>query len=143
MQKDYATLVSAIEARLKQAHTEGKFLSFPQMFAFPEVAEHATGIQQVKDVIAAMREKGCTVNRAVEPAEHEGGRVGYAWKADAVYTMATTGKTRKTSQKAAKQAAEVSTEPTSSPNEVELCINGINLVAGINPLTGRVRITIG
>ena len=143
MQKDYAALVQAIETALKDAHANGQFLAFKEVFDIPSVAEHATGLQQVKDVIATMREKGCTISRAVDAKEHQGGRVGYAWKADAVFTITSPGKPRKTPQKAAKQAAEASPAPASAPNEVELCINGINLVAGINPATGRIRITIG
>lgn len=141
--KDYALLLSAVETELRRAAEEQRYVSFFELHAIPDVARNSSGMQQVRDVIATMRKAGCTVQADVDAKDHKGGKVGYAWKAGATFSPLSKGKAGRKATKPVKPGPVQATQYAKpNPHEVELCIHGINLIAGINPVTGRIRITI-
>lgn len=135
-----ANTYSQIEATLRQALAAGRPMTLGELIANPDVARVAKGIQQVRDCVATLRRADKVRQTPVDGKENKGYKVAFIWSEGAEpFTLGS---------KAIKRAEKAPSKPLTTnyaapnPNEVELVLNGIEIIAGVNPVTGRIRIQI-
>lgn len=134
--KDYAKLVAQVEQALKRAAPEG--ITLNQLVALPSVAEHATGKQQIRDLVDNMRKHQCV--DAQRTGSGPKAPLAFKWVDGMLYQPVAAKRNKPTKAPSPVQATKYAAP---NPNEVELCLNGIEIVIGVNPATGRVRLRIG
>lgn len=128
---------SVIEAILRQALTENRPRTTREVFENPDVKRLASGIQQVRDAISSLRQKGVIT-------KHEMRKYGDQYKTSDVGWMWNDGATLSIGKKAPTQPSKpIITKPVqNSDDEIELVFRQRVIVVGLNRLTGRTRIII-
>lgn len=134
-----ALLYSAMEQTLRRAMAENKPVPLKRLFSSPDIHKAARGIQQVRDVISTFKAKDCILAVPINQKENDGAKVAYIWKDGAAFSIG------KPKAKPHLKPGPVEKTVFAPPNtkEVELVFQGIEIVVGTNPKTGRIRITIG
>lgn len=139
-----ALLYAKLEEALRQAMGAGSHVTIPELYAKPDVHRVATKRQQVQDCVRHLRESGCLIETEISDkaqAKRRGSRLAFAWKDGENFIL----KGRFKEQRELKKPSPVISTKFAKPNqnEVELVLNGIEIIAGVNPETGRIRIIIG
>lgn len=140
-----ALLYAKLEEALRQTLETHSNLTLRELYAKPDIHRVATKIQQVRDCILSMKKKGCVkTERIVDKAsaKKRGSSFAYTWMDGAHFVI---GSPTPMKQRAAiKKPSPVVTTKFAKPNlnEVELVLNGVEIIAGVNPATGRIRIII-
>lgn len=141
-----AKLHAAIESNLRRAMAEGRYITLKELYAIPDVTREATGITQVRDALRTYQRQEVLEQTDVNPKENNGDAVAWRWKEGATFVLG-----RKPRSDVAQPRQRVDTSPgpvavtkyaAPDPNAVELVLNGIEIIAGVNPATGRIRIQI-
>jgi hypothetical protein len=133
-----AKTYAKVEEIMRRASAENTPITFNTLWASPDLQNTATNKQQARDCLSYLFKRGCLASFPVPAKENGGQRVAYLWKEGEKFSIAT----KKVTPNVKPSKVETTKFATSNPNEVELVINGMEMVAGINPLTGRFRITI-
>lgn len=131
-------LYTLVEQALRRALEENRQCTFNQLWKMPDISNSARAPQQLRDILKTYRNKGLLTIVNVNPKDNEGAKVAYIWNPEGKALIATP----KAKVDKAPSTTEVKKFAPLNTEEVELNFYGIDLVIGINPLTGRTRITI-
>jgi hypothetical protein len=143
--KGTALLYAKLEEGLRQATAAGKLVTVAELYARPDIQRAATKLQQVKDCVQTLRRHKCLFESPIldkERAKARGARIAYGWSEGAKFVLGASILKRR--RNATKKPSPVVTTKFAKPNldEVELVLNGVEIIAGVNPATGRIRIII-
>jgi hypothetical protein len=127
-------LYTKVEEVLRRAMEENKPQVMADIMKNSDIMQLNSSLSQVQNVVSQLVKKKL-VNKVVMPRDHHPRNTpGYVWIQGAEWPE------NKHPRKHSK--VKVITPPPQEPTEVEITVQGITVVIGKNPSTGRLKITI-
>lgn len=145
--KNTALLYAELEKALRQCVATASRATISELYARTDIKRVAKNVQQIKDCIYTLQKHRCVVPFPIidkEESKKRGGRIDYVWREGNKFVLgAPLAKKQPAAKRVRQPSPVVITKPAKqSINEIELVLDGVEIIAGVNPLTGRVRIVI-